>query len=187
MPGLPFDNAIDKSHLSLRDKVALFGPDAIPLIIPYGSKGQPVAGSPWNRYMKGWEKRTLADTRAEAYQADLYSDIPKNIAIRQGGGLTSLCAFDFDTNDPAVAEEFCRANPFCRTGIFTVGNRGFTVWVRMKGPYPSRKQIVWARGKPGETGYEAVEWRGHGYSIVAGRHPAGPDYRIFDGGQEGEL
>jgi hypothetical protein len=176
---LPFIDGKDKSDLSLGEKLALFGPDAIPLIIPYGSKGELMPGSPWNRYMKDWSRRSLATTRTDDYQGDLYNEaIPKNIAIRQGGGLTSVCAWDFDTDDPEVIGEFFAANSvFKTTGLFTVGNRGFTLWCRIKGPYPNRKVEIDIDG-------HKVEWRGNGYSIVHGLHPAGKMYKIYTAGEE---
>jgi hypothetical protein len=178
---LPFTLGKDKSDLSLREKLALLGPDAIPLIIPYGSKGKLIPGSPWNRYMKGWDQRTLADTQTKEYQEDLYCDIPKNIAIRQGGGLTQICAWDFDFEEGKVIEEFMAANPFMRHTIMTVGNRGFTAWIRIAGPYPERNHIVTAHDK-----YK-LEWRGNGYSIIQGKHPEGNQYRFFTFGQEEGL
>jgi hypothetical protein len=175
---LPFSGGKDKSDLSLREKLALFGPSAIPLIIPYGSKGELVPGSPWNRYMKDWSRRTLKDTQSIDYQADLFNEsAKKNIAIRQGGGLTDLCAWDFDTDDAQVITEFFEANPFAKEkGLFTVGNRGFTLWCKIKGPYPNRKTEMDIRG-------HKVEWRGNGYSVMHGLHPAGKMYQIFTVGE----
>lgn len=176
---LPFPGAVDNTNLSLRDKLALFGDTAIPLIVPFGSKGKPVPGSPWNRYMNDWSKRTLADTLTPEYQHDLFCETPKNIAIRQGGGLTDLAAFDFDTDDPLVWTEFFDSNGMCTQAgtLLTIGRRGFTLWVKMKGPFPAHKAIVWARGTPESE--EAVEWRGNGYSIVHGTHPEGMTYQLF--------
>jgi hypothetical protein len=175
---LPSLDGKDKSDLPLREKLALFGPSAIPLIIPYGSKGELMPGSPWNRYMKDWSRRTLSDTSGTDYQADLFNEgIKKNIAIRQGGGLTDLCGWDFDTDDPQVIKEFFDANPFAKEkGLFTVGNRGFTLWCKMEGPYPARKAKLDIRG-------HEVEWRGNGYSVVSGLHPAGPMYKVFTVGE----
>jgi hypothetical protein len=182
---LPFTGAVDNTNLPLRDKLALFGPSAIPLIVPYGSKGKPVPGSPWNNYMKEWSKRTHLDCTAPEYQHDLFCDTPKNIAIRQGGNLSSWCAFDFDTDDPPVWTEFFGANPkLLKDGLVSIGARGFTLWRLFKGPYPARKRVVWSRGQapgPGEEkgAYEAVEWRGNGYSIIHGAHPKGFSYQLF--------
>lgn len=177
MSQIPFSNAHDNSELSLKEKIALFGDDAIPLIIPWGSKGAPVPGSLFNRYMKDWSKRTLADTLDPDYQHDLYTQ-KCNVAIRQGGGLTRVCAWDFDTDDPRVAAEFFAANPFFVNTVFTVGARGFTAWCKMKGPYPMRKVEVDVRG-------EKVEWRGNGYSVIHGLHPSGRMYRIYSNLPEG--
>lgn len=176
MQHLPFSEADDKSDLSLKEKIALFGPDAIPLIIPWGSKGAPVPGSILNGYMKDWSHRTLAQTQNPDYQHDLYTQ-KCNVAIRQGGGLTRICGWDFDTDDASVIGEFFKANPFFMTnGIYTVGARGFTLWVRMKGPYPQRKVEVDVDG-------QKVEWRGNGYSVIHGLHPSGRMYKIFTLGE----
>jgi hypothetical protein len=173
MHPLPFTLGKDKTDLSLHEKLALFGPSAIPLIIPYGSKGQAVPGSPWNRYMKDWNKRTLEQTQTPQYQADLYSPLPKNVAIRQGGGLTDICAWDFDTEDGDTIEEFMAANPFVRSTIMTVGARGFTAWIKIDGDYPRHIHKIGYDHAP------AVEWRGNGYSVIHGLHPSGKVYQLF--------
>jgi hypothetical protein len=156
--------------LTLRAKLDRF-PDGIALILPYGSKGQPVAGSVLNRYMKGWEKRTLEETRTRDYLADLYN-LPCNVAIRQGGGVTPFVSFDFDTDQPWVSEAFFKANPKLAKSFMTKGARGFNVWFLIKGAYPASKKEIDVNG-------EKVEWRGNGYVLIHGRHPSGVDYTIL--------
>lgn len=172
MPQLPFEGAIDKSDLALQDKIALFGDEVIPLIIPYGTKGES-AGGPFGRYMDDWQTRTVQDALEPNYQADLLSSIRHNAAMRQGGGLTQLVAFDFDTGDEAIIEEFFTANPKLRKSLFTVGARGFTVWFRIRGPYRQKAVTI----SIDET--HKVEWRGNKYSLFHGRHPKGMNYRLF--------
>lgn len=157
-------------HLTLQEKLARF-PDGIPLILPYGSKGQPVPNSPLNRYMKGWEKRTLTDIKKADYETDLRT-LQCNVAIRQGGGLTRYVSFDFDTDDASVWEEFFLANPRLRDSFRTKGARGFNVWILIKGDYPATKKEIEVRG-------QKVEWRGNGYVLIHGRHPSGVDYTVL--------
>lgn len=157
--------------MSLDKKLTRF-PDGIPLILPYGSKGQPVPGSGLNRYMKGWEKRTLAETLSADYQGDLRT-LRCNVAIRQGGGVTAFVSFDFDTEDSGVWREFFLANPRLRKTFVTKGARGFNVWFKIKGDYPASKKEIDVRG-------EKVEWRGGGYVLIHGRHPSGVDYTVLN-------
>jgi hypothetical protein len=184
---LPFTQVVDNTNCSIPEKIALFGPSAIPLIFPQGSKGSPVpnpkdpsdarARSVWNKYCAAWTKRTLADTQRPEYQADLANSRPKNIGIRQGGGFTDLCAFDFDTEDCLIWEEFFKCNPV-KNAVISIGRRGFTIWFKILGPYP-KATTVWSRGKKGETGFEAVEWRSELHSIIHGVHPSGMDYQLW--------
>jgi hypothetical protein len=157
-------------HLSLDDKLTRF-PEGIALILPYGSKGQPVAGSPINKYMKGWEKRTLGETMLADYQHDLRT-LRCNVAIRQGGGITRYVSFDFDTDDESVWREFFAANPGLAKTLITKGARGFNVWLAIRGDYPAAKKEINVRG-------EKVEWRGNGYVLIHGRHPSGVDYTVL--------
>jgi SpoU rRNA methylase family enzyme len=190
MPPLPLQNALDKTNLPLPEKLALFGPSAIPLILPYGSKGEPVGGSPWNRYMSGWNRRTAEEAREPSYQADLYSPLEKNVAIRQGGELTQIVAWDFDLWDLAPAILFLNANPWAwENALFTVGRKGFTLWFKILGLYPKHKvDDVWENGpkpeldasKEAKEAWEHIEWRSNGYSVVHGLHPESKEcYRIY--------
>ena len=157
--------------LSLDEKLTRF-PRGIALILPYGSKGQNVDGSPLNKYMKGWQKRTLEETLSSDYQHDLRT-LRCNVAIRQGGGVTRYLSFDFDTEDPTVWREFFAANPKLLNTFVTKGARGFNVWIAVRGDYPAAKKEIDVRG-------EKVEWRGNGYVLIHGRHPSGVDYTVLN-------
>jgi hypothetical protein len=171
---LPSLDGKDKSDLPLREKLKLFGPTAIPLIFPYGSKGVPKPFIPWGHYCTGWNKRTLADTQSQQYQHDLDSEIaPKNVGIRQGGGLTDIYAWDFDTDNPEIIGQFFKENPI-EHGLFTVGRRGFTLWFRGEGDYPEECEI--------NINGEIIEWRNGKatHSLIHGRHATIDKlYRIF--------
>jgi hypothetical protein len=158
--------------LSLEEKIAAFGSEAIPLIIPYGSKGKDPTG-PFKKYMNNWSNRTRADTLKPEYQADLYSERPKNVAIRQGGGLTRIVAFDIDSNDPRVQEELFSKYPLLAKTIQTIGQRGLTTWFICSGDFVAKQATIEVRG-------EKVEWRGSKYSIIHGQHPISKkDYQFF--------
>jgi hypothetical protein len=179
MPPLPFENALDKTNLPLPEKLALFGPLAIPFILPPGTKGKwdKEKGEPWHeyyRYRKGWRERSRADTLAPGYQHDLYHT-PCNVAIPQGSK-THLGAFDFDIiNAPDIWEEFFAKNPqFKENALLTIGAKGFTLWILFSGAFSQK----WHSIKFGEKGN--VEWRTEGnYSVVHGRHPSGVFYQCW--------
>lgn len=185
MPPLPLENALDKTNLPLREKLALFGESAIPLILPYGIKGS---------NQSGWNQISREKSLTPEYQANLYSPLPHNVAIRQGANLTQIAGFDFDCNDPVPIKAFFDANKWAReNALFTIGNKGFTLWVEFIGPYLAHnKDPIWSNGRPAKIEqdgtmvknpeYDHIEYRGNGYSVVHGRHPAGMDYRIFTAG-----
>lgn len=182
MPPLPLENAVDKTNLPLRDKLALFGPSAIPLILPPGTKGKwnKEKGEPWHnyyRYRKNWGTRTKEDTLAPSYQHDLYNT-PCNVAVPQGIK-TRLGAFDFDVVDADIWEEFFSKNPqFKKNALITIGAKGFTLWILFEGDF----SLKWHSIKFGGSGN--VEWRSEGnYSVVHGKHPAGMFYQCWVIGQ----
>jgi hypothetical protein len=156
--------------LTLREKIERFGEDAIPLIIPYGSKGEEVAGSPFNRYRTNFQKRTHADTLTPEYQADLYGKTRHNTGMRQGGGVTRVVGWDVDTDDPDFIAEFLEANPLCLETFTTHGSRGFTSWFIMEDEIPRPKKIILRKNLP-PLKNDAIEWRSSGYSVIDGLHP----------------
>jgi hypothetical protein len=170
--GVADNTAKDNCNLSLSDKLARFGDDGIPLIVPYGSKGK-FTGSPFDRYMYGYQKRTRADTLKPDYQRDLHSKTPHNVAMRQGGGLTRVVAFDVDTLDESILEELLLANPKLRNTFWTKAAKGPTIWFKIKGPYLERKHTIDVEG-------HKIEWRGGGYSIIHGKHPDGMMYEVVN-------
>lgn len=185
MAQLPFEGLVDKTDLSIEEKVKLFGPGAIAFPLPARSKGAYIEGSPFNlKKNKGW-KFTYEETLDPNFQADLFGPLEKNAAIRQGGGVTQIVAFDFDLWDFEPAERFLNKNPWAReNALVTVGRKGFTMWFRILGLYPTTKiDNVWEIGPEKDftsESWEHIEWRSNGYSIIHGWHPAnGATYRIY--------
>jgi hypothetical protein len=140
--------------------------------------------------MSGWNRRTAEEARSASYQADLYSPLEKNVAIRQGGELTQIVAWDFDLWDLSPAILFLNANPWAReNALITVGRKGFTLWFKILGLYPKHKvDDVWENGpkpekdapKEAKEAWEHIEWRANGYSVVHGLHPeAREEYRLY--------
>lgn len=157
-------------NLSLREKIALFGDEAIPLILPYGSKGDEVPGSPFNNCRKNYHKRTHEFTLTPEYQHDLYGEVPHNTGMRQGGGMTKVAAWDVDTDDEVFIKDFLDANPICLETFTTKGSRGFTCWFIVEDEIPKAKKITLRKNvRPLKD--EAIEWRSNGYSVIDGLHP----------------
>jgi hypothetical protein len=175
---LPLEGLVDKTHLPLKDKISLFGPSGIPLILPPGTKGKwdKEKGEPWHEYYRlrtGWRTRTLEDTLEESYQYKLYQT-QCNVAIPQGIR-TRLGAFDFDTLCPDIWEEFFEKNPmFRQNALITIGSKGFTLWILFEGDFPLEPAVIHF-GAQGQ-----VEWRTEGnYSVIHGLHPEGMFYQLW--------
>lgn len=169
-------------NLSLEEKLARFGEHGIPLIVPWATKGTPVG--PFKNYMFGYQKRTREDTLTPEYQHDLYCKTPHNVAMRQGGGMTRVVAFDVDTKDEAILEELLEANPKLRNTFWTQAAKGPTIWFKIKGPYLERKHTIVVQ----KDGVEhKIEWRGNGYSVIHGKHPDGMMYEVVNPAELVEL
>jgi hypothetical protein len=192
MPSLPFEGLVDKTDLSIQDKIALFGDRVIPLFLPWGSKGDTQEGCAFN-LVEGYQKRTPEFCLEPRYQATLLAPEPHNVAMSQGrNGLTPILGWDFDLWNMEPAERFLEANPFAReNALITTGEKGFTLWFRVLGLYPGTNiRSVWenrpeikrkdAQGrKIKDREWEHLEWRVNGYSVIHGLHPAGMLYRIY--------
>src|SRR5262252_4449730 len=129
MPQLPFSGLIDKTDISIGEKIKLFGPGAIAFPLPWGSKGEYIEGSPFNfKKGKAW-KFEFEETQNPTFQTDLIGPLKKNVAIRQGGGVTQIVGWDFDLWDLEPAERLLKANEWARkNALITVGRKGFTLW-----------------------------------------------------------
>lgn len=94
----------------------------------------------------------------------------KNVAVVLGpesGGLVSI-----DIDDPSFIEILLEKNPFLKETTRTEGKRGCNFWVRLDGEIPRTKNLFYKGKKVGE-------FRGDGgYTIIAGLHPNGVEYRI---------
>lgn len=93
-----------------------------------------------------------------------------NVAVVQGpksGGLVSI-----DVDDPSFIETLLEKNPFLKETTRTEGERGCNFWVRLDGEIPRIKNLY-------DKGKTVGEFRGDGgYTIIAGLHPDGVEYRI---------
>jgi P4 family phage/plasmid primase-like protien len=159
--------------MTLRNLYRIFGHDAVLLPVPRGEKKPKI---------QGWEKITLAQTKAKSYQQRLtWHAEHANIAVRQGKNLQSI-----DIDSDAVVTEFLDLNPFLRETTQTKASRGCQFHLRIKGNYPNKKAVYKITHKTERDGngqpLKVVEWRCGGggkgsTSIVSGQHPGGARYQ----------
>lgn len=77
-----------------------------------------------------------------------------------------IVALDFD--DESFGLAFDAANPELIGTTRTRGARGWTIWLRMKGPYPPAERTP------------QCEWRAEGWlSMFQGVHPSGVEYKLL--------
>lgn len=114
-----------------------------------------------------------------------------NIAVIQGDthrhptrgteiNCRGICSIDFDGNvekgisAETVAEQFFDLNPPFRWSFRTGANRGFNVWFQMTENCPRSFTLK------DKDGNRIGEFRSTGnYTVVAGKHPEGPNYRTI--------
>ena len=137
----------------------LFGAQTVFLPVPYGSK---------RCLRKAWQATTFAQTQESAYQRSLSEG---NLAVSVGPASADLVSIDLDLQELGML--LVRLNPRLAQTLCTQGAKGCNLWLRMLGDYPRVIRRFDPRKKFGE-------WRGGGgYTVVDGRHPEGPDYRIL--------
>ncbi|MDC0315091.1 bifunctional DNA primase/polymerase, partial [bacterium] len=139
--------------------------DAKAVLIPIPPKGTEIR-TPKKTYLtkgkdtdlKGWSKKTFAQTQTPAFQRRLA--LSSAIAVALGKQSEGVCSIDFD-DDSALAE-FIALNPSLKTSLTTAGKRGCNIWLKVTGDMP-RTKILKRGDKP------LGEWRSTGgYTIICG-------------------
>jgi hypothetical protein len=138
------------------------GREAVLLPIREGSKATMV---------KGWPEKTFEDTQTSSYQNLLEG--ASAIAVSLGAPSGGLCSIDFDCEE--AMRVFLRVNPFLKETLRTKGRRGANLWVTIYDEkIPPMTHLKDASGEP------VGEWRSdRSYTIIAGKHPDGQDYKTI--------
>lgn len=136
----------------------VLGPDAV--LLPLAGRGSKRITT------EGWQKTTLEETRARAYQAKLGLGEVGVLLGERGGG---ICTVDLDADD--AADAFLEANPCAAMTLRTRGSRGCNFWFRIKGEIPKAGLIK----RDDET---VGEWRagGNQTKIMGWHTDAGRSY-----------
>ncbi len=146
-------NMIDQI-ISLLGKVVL-------LPVLYGEKGCK---------LNGWNNFTWEDTQKPEHQKMLLRYGNTGVLLGEASGM--LITVDCDNDE--FLDEFLAANPSMRASLITKGRRGGNVWLKISGQCPKSLRLK-------RNGTACGEFRSHGnQTIIAGRHPAGMDYRFVN-------
>ena len=140
------------------------------MALQYGSK----------RRTQAWAEcrhdERLKTKNVAVIQGDRYRHPTRGTVIDCGG----VCSIDIDGNSEhgitpeSVAEQLFELNPHLRWSFRTAGKRGFNVWIRITGSVPKGFNLHTAEG------IKVGEFRATGnYTVVAGKHPDGPNYRTI--------
>lgn len=92
-----------------------------------------------------------------------------NVGVATGQTSLNLCSIDLD--DDQTGADFLELNPALKPTFRTKGRRGFNLWVRIIGAFPSGFIIKRNGGKVGEFRSNGLQ------TIVHGTHPEGMPYR----------
>lgn len=122
--------------------------------------------------LRGWHQLTRAQTDSPKFRRR-FTDASPSLGVLLGAASNHLCSVDLDSDE--WLERFLGANPNLRTSLISRGARGGNVWVRLRGAYPGVSKLYCA-------GKSIGEWRATGgFTIIAGIHPSGCEYRRTGG------
>ena len=138
------------------DILRVLGPEAV--LLPLAERGSKRITT------EGWQKTTLQETRAPAYQARLGLGEVGVLLGEPGGG---ICSVDLDDADAAAA--FLEANPCAAETLRTRGSRGCNFWFRIEGEIPKAGVIKLDDRKIGEWRAGGNQTKIMGWHTDAGR------------------
>ena len=142
----------------IRHLRGLLGHDVVLLWVTKGEKSPK-----WPR----WQKTGIEMMANERYIRNLAND--RNVAVLTGEASGGLCSIDIDDNE--AVEPFLALNPKLRQTLWSRGQRGCNLWVRVDGSYPGLSVLKRADGSAWG------EWRSTGVcTMIHGLHPAGMSY-----------
>lgn len=122
--------------------------------------------------LHGWQKLTRERTDNPVFLQN-FSDRCPSLGVLLGAESNHLCSVDLDSDE--WLERFLGANPNLRASLVSRGARGGNVWVRLRDAYPGVSKLYCA-------GKSIGEWRATGgFTIIAGIHPSGCEYRRSGG------
>jgi hypothetical protein len=158
----PVDGLRDASDTASPERIQhlldLLG-EAVLLAVPAHSKAS----------QKRWGDIGPAHMKDHRYLANLQR--AGNIGVALGAVSNGLVTIDFD--DDSHIGPFLEANPSLRDTLRTTAQRGCNIWLRCTTDYPLSCKLK------DQSGNAIGEWRADGnYTIVAGTHPSGCEYRF---------